>query len=493
MRIDERRPELPSATPPGQPRHWRVIAAGVSVVAVVALFALVLYGIVAGRGGTGPSPNGGPTNLPAGQWHLIDSLTYNTQPPISNGLAPAFSPVNPAIVYEASISPNAVRRSNDGGAHWKSLTLPSGYSQAENIEIFASPLDAHTAFLTIKGAASCAGSASTSSAVYMSPLAYRSGVTSCATTYRTTDEGKSWQVLHFPAQGTIANLMSSLFPYAGPPLLAQGTRLYALLNCGPTCNAGYPRLVASTDGGATWHLADGTVTQQRVCDFTAPPTGSTVYLVVTDGQCDSPANFAYHNNGNPLLASFSETTGPKLSLYRSDDAGATWSHASDFPEGSVLQGMAATTVDGKSLLYANFPAASWQIGNHTESANATQYANEFHVSDDGGRTWRAAPLKGVPTNARVIVSPISPRADGSLVVAFSTASGSDGNGAVIYNWRPGESSWRQFAPALAPQANVVALLRVAAATGGETFWAVMTGRSSLGEQAIAISLASYRP
>ena len=132
-----------------------------------------------------------------------------------------------------------------------------------------------------------------------------SGQVPCGTTYRTTDEGQNWKAISFPINGTISTPLSDSAPYAGTPIQAQGTRLYALLSCGPSCVSPGSRLATSADGGVTWHAADGGGLGQGVCDFAAQPDNQTVFAAVSNGSCD-------------VLNS------PQPSLYRSNNAGTSW-------------------------------------------------------------------------------------------------------------------------------------------------------------------------
>ena len=123
--------------------------------------------------------------------------------------------MDPTIVYETTLNPITVRRSDDGGATWQALDLPPGSNQAIDIEIFPSPLDAHTAFLTVtvnlaygQGTNGCPSSAraSVGGATHGGILA--SGQVPCGTTYRTTDEGQNWKAMSSPS--TARSLRRSL-------------------------------------------------------------------------------------------------------------------------------------------------------------------------------------------------------------------------------------------------------------------------------------------
>ena len=472
----------PTQTPFKQPTRWRAAVAVVATVALISLFALLLHGFATGSNSpnTGPVSNGnGNSNQttgnqqrpPTGAWHTVDTMTYKstvfTQTPV-----PVFSPKNPDIVYETSLSPMSARHSDDGGKTWQALTLPSGSDQAIELEIFASPLDAQTAFLTVtvnlaygQGTNGCPSSSRASVAARGDIMA--SGQVPCSTTYRTTDEGKTWKAISFPVNGTISTPYSDSAPYAGTIIQAQGTRLYALLTCGPTCSSAGGRLVKSSDGGVTWQVADAGGLGSGVCDFAAQPTSNIIFAAVSRGSCDG-------------------INSPTLAIDRSNDAGNDWVHVSFLPQGAS-QGMASVVVGGKALLIVNLPTVSWQ----PHIIGVGQSASEFLVSADGGRTFKASPLAGVPDKAQPIITPLIVESDGSLIVAFSNV---NGHMAKVYSWKLGQASWRMFAPA-APSGQLVALLRAGTSASDETFWAVThdEGVQQDNTTLFTYTVSSYQP
>lgn len=454
-----------------KPNHWRTIAAVASAIAIIALFALLLRGFAGGKGANSPASGEGTatadvtadaTTAPTtpavghGQWKTIEGMTYSTTV-FTQTPYPVFSPLDPNIVYETSMSPISLRRSDDGGATWKALHLPASADQAIVIEIWASPLDAHTAFLTVtvnlaygQGTNACPSSALAAAGGATHGNILASGQVPCSTTYRSTDEGNSWKAISFPVNGTLSTPYSDSAPYAGTPIQAQGTRLYAMLNCGPSCVSPGGRLVTSTNGGATWQVADAGGLGQGVCDFAAQPNSETIFAAVSRGSCD-------------MLNS------PVLALDRSDDAGNNWVHVSFLPQGAS-QGMASVIAGGKPLLFINLPAVNWQ----PHIIGVTQSADEFLASSDGGRTWKKSPLAGAPANATPIIAPLMVRADGSLIVAFTTQA-DQGQAAKVYSWKPGATSWQVIAPA--PDGRVSTLRYTVSPTGEESFWAVITSKS----------------
>jgi hypothetical protein len=494
--IDEQRPE--SSTPPVQPdrpnrpnrpnrpiithTRWRNVAAVISAVALIALFALLLRGFAAGKGSPGPAGAGStatsqtptPPSSAHGQWHPVDSLTYMTQT-FGQTPYPVFSPRDPAIVYETTLSPMSARRSDNGGASWQTLKLPSSSDQALDIEIFASPLDAHTAFLTVtvnlaygQGTNACPSSSRASVGGATNGNILASGQVPCSTTYRTIDEGKTWHAITFPINGTISTPLFDSATYAGSPIQAQGTPLYAMLSCGPTCLSPGNRLVKSMDGGASWHVADAGGLGQGVCDFAAQPGGQTIFAAVSRGSCDA-------------------INSPALALDRSDDAGTNWVHVSYLPMGAS-EGMTSVLVGGKYQLYINLPAVSWQ----PHIIGVTQAPNEFMMSNDGGHTWKTAPLKGVPDRVQPVIAPLIVRADGSLVVAFVLANTPNAS-VIVYSWKHGDTSWREFAPA--PHGQMSTLLRTVSSTGDETYWAVINsgGIQQGNNMTFTFTISSYQP
>lgn len=470
------------------PSPWRNVAAVTSAVAIIALFAALLYSFAGGKGFFGPAGRGGTATIGTqvhqtssqtpqanahGQWHVADSMSYTTQE-FPGTPHPMFSPVNPAIVYQATENPFTVRRSDDSGATWSALHLPADANQAIGIEIFASSLDAHTAFLTVttnlaygQGPDACPSSAHGPVGFGTHGPVLASGQMPCSTTYRTTNDGATWTAIRFPVNGTISTPFSEAGPTAGSAatlLQAQGTRLFALLTCGPTCGGGMGRLVRSTDGGATWSVADGGGLGQGVCDFATQPNSQTVFAAVSSGSCDT-------------------INAPALSLYRSDNAGRTWSSVSTLPQGGTSEGMAVVIVGGKPLLVMNMPTVSWQ----PHIIGVSLSVSEFRVSSDGGHTWVSSPLQGVPEKAKPVITPLIVQADGSLIVAFSPSG--DGQNAMLYSWKPGQTSWRVFAPA--PNGTLKTLLHTVAPSGDETFWAVIQG--SFADQNVSLTVEKYQP
>ena len=475
-------------TPFKPPPRWRTAVAVVATVALISLFALLLHGFAASNNPSSPAGtnNGGSnsatsndnsnpttndnTQPPKGAWHTVDTMTYSstvfTQTPY-----PVFSPKNPAIVYETSLSPMAARRSDDGGKTWQQLDLPTSVEQAIELELFASPLDARAVFLTVtvnlaygQGPSSCPTASRASVGAHGAILA--SGQMPCSTTYRSTDEGATWKAISFPMNGTISTPYSESAPFAGTLLQAQGTRLYAMLTCGPTCGGGSGRLVKSSDGGATWSVADAGGLGSGVCDYTAQPNSAIIFAAVSRGSCEG-------------------LNAPTLAIDRSNDAGENWVHVSFLPQGAS-QGMASVIVGGKALLVVNLPAVSWQP--HIISVG--QSASEFLVSVDGGRTFKAAPLAGVPAKAQPILAPLIVESDGSLVVAFTT---NDGQAAKVYSWKLGQASWRMFAPT--PNGQLARLLRAGTPGADETFWAVIqdNGVQQDNTMLYTFTVSSYQP
>ncbi|HET9980369.1 MAG TPA: hypothetical protein VFQ32_07990, partial [Ktedonobacterales bacterium] len=177
---------------------------------------------------------------------------------------------------------------------------------------------------------------------------------------------------------------------------------------------------------------------------------------------------------------------PTLAIDRSNDAGNDWVHVSFLPQGAS-QGMASVVVGGKALLIVNLPTVSWQ----PHIIGVGQSASEFLVSADGGRTFKASPLAGVPDKAQPIITPLIVESDGSLIVAFSNV---NGHMAKVYSWKLGQASWRMFAPA-APSGQLVALLRAGTSASDETFWAVThdEGVQQDNTTLFTYTVSSYQP
>jgi photosystem II stability/assembly factor-like uncharacterized protein len=171
----------------------------------------------------------------------------------------------------------------------------------------------------------------------------------------------------------------------------------------------------TTDGGANWHVLD---------DYSKPSdwTYRDIHLVVVH-----PEN----------SAELYMTTG--MGLYRSTDAGATWtlivdnSFAIGYPDHLIV-----SPRDGNTMFMAG---AGENPGTWRESKNARA---TIARSTDRGVTWSDA-SKGLPADRRPNIEAMSLAAykDGFTLFAGDT----DG---IVYASEDGAESWTRIAGGLAP-------------------------------------------
>lgn len=458
-----------------------------AALAVVAMLALLFHAFATGRNApTTGTPHGPSGPSVHGTWETIPGLTLTTtqQGPSS---IPAVAPSDPNTVYEATLAPYMVRRTTDAGATWTSLNVPGktdvqvagSTSGVEDVQVFVSPLDAKSVFLTLTFAlppSSLASACPTladlqsqataaSAGPSTAPLAMtlpRSGSIPCSLQYHSGDGGGSWKLLTLPVRAALANLAPI---YAAPPvniLRAQGSRLYAAAGCGPLCQGPGDDILTSTDGGTTWAVADHDIRAAGyyVCDFTAAPSGSDVYAFASKESC-----------GNESV--------PPIYLWHSGDAGAHWTLVGQ-PPANVSFGMAVVAQPGgASLLYAHLPRAAAQP--HT--IQMTNDATSLKVSSDGGKTWQAAPAGGALDNAQPS-GPLAVLGDGTIVEAFANM-----GAATLYGWKQGDAAWHVVAPVLQGQ---VSQLLVVPQGGAERLIAITAGYTGgKGQNTATYTIQSY--
>ncbi len=256
-----------------------------------------------------------------------------------------------------------LRRSDDFGQTWVNLTPPqiAGVSYPANIGYVTgemSPLNPKVYILTLQ--------------LYNAPCP--NGNRNCQIQYVTTDGGATWSHVTLPASGLLGAHSPISIPQGMAPL-AQGTRLYSFLSSEQLAASGVTpsgRLVVSDDGGVTWRFTDAPLAARNlsVYGFTAPLSGSTVYAIV----------------GAPLDSVPGPT--PTLSLWRSGDAGATWTAAGALPSQYVAGLLASVNqVNGQVSLYL--------------LAGTKMDAPSLYASANGGATWSAPtalPENPVSTN-----------------------------------------------------------------------------------------------
>ncbi len=435
------------------------VATVVSLAAVVALFVILFHGFASGRS-TGQKPGGlgsaaPPTSaLPSGTWTAIPGLTNEVALPV-------IAPSNPSVVYEASASQNAsaplaLRRSEDDGATWQKLPLPSGsLPPVDLFSLAVSPLDASTVFLSLStyennhpGFQCHSGQAFNGSS---NALARLSGSPGCPAQYYSADAGQHWSKLSLPIQGSIGAPIQPEFlaTSSTSSFRVQGQRLYSALggfdNNGVEIGVDSIRIVASDDGGKTWQLVDAQLAAsgQFICDYMPTSTGTTIFAITQTG-----GNFCYSDSS---ITDY---------LWRSDDGGATWNEVSRLPD--VASNLALVPQSGSAppLIYIHMPEVAQ--GGSLQPSNVPP---ELEVSADGGQTWRAAPTKGLPAGTARSYGPLGVLSNGLVLKAFQASDQT----LTLCAWKNGESSWQQVTQHVTPS---IAYVLVTTGSGLTTIWLV---------------------
>jgi photosystem II stability/assembly factor-like uncharacterized protein len=440
-------------------RRVRGVAAALAIAAVVALFAFLFRGFTLSHTASGPQDTPTPrgavtptaqantssTPLPS-QWAAATTTLENQQ------ALPMIAPSNANIIYEAAAGSGKVavlRRSDDGGKTWHNLSLPGGKLPSIDVaSIAVSPLNPVVVVLSLSTYSGNYPNCTSALAQGGSnPLIALSGSTPCTQQYLSTNSGKNWSLMHLPGNGFLGapELNQVVLPNSSDIFRAQGQRLYAMLGIaiinGNAVYTSGARIVSSNDGGKTWQYADAALeaSGQYICDYRPTATGSTLFAIAQNGSfCyDFPTSTSY--------------------LWRSDDAGATWTQVSQFP---ALASNLAVVSRGASapLLYA-LPATPYNDG-----AGAGKGLSLF-VSNDGGKTWNNAPTKGIPGDATQEQGPLATLSDGSVIVEWQLPGETD----TLLSLSPGASTWRSVVDHIAIGAGNVL---VTTSQGADTLWVI---------------------
>lgn len=310
--------------------------------------------------------------------------------PVSDGpLAPAVTVLDADHAWSITYGPGTteqtgsptdvlrlvVDRTVDGGRTWQTAAVPGNYPGTSQALVF---LDARHGFLL------CA------------PMRFSSGV---STTLETADGGATWS----PAG--IGDWLGSMFSASDAVTLWSGAEQEA----GPVL---HPILDVSRDGGATWQDA-------RLPGLEGQNGGAQTWLA-------GPPSFADPANGLVTVdSSDGEVTTTRI--YRTVDAGRSWSLATDRPvEASAAVAVLDTdhgllpVVNPTGLLMSSDGGGTWQnhslsdltvdewmtwIGavdaSHAAALVPTEHSSAgplaLYLSGDAGETWRPADF-GTPTN-----------------------------------------------------------------------------------------------
>lgn len=430
---------LPAPTPlHNERRIRRRLVSGVTAIAAVLIIALITTALFVSHSTskgatTGNQGAASSTPTPGNQgWISIPALS-NSQ------VQPIIAPSNPQVIYEASKDLKVLRRSDDDGAHWKNLSLPVQASQVEYPFLIINAGNAQNVFLVLAFAQS--SPACSTSQAPSGRINADSG-SSCQIPYYSTDGGGHWGLMRWDAQ---ADVSGTVVPFG--PIVAQGNRLYTLF----FDQNQHQRLVASSDEGATWQFADEALRAQGqgLCNFTAAPTGSAIFVLAQSGYCSQPVGYLRSNALDYQARS-------EVAVWRTDDAGAHWALAGGFPyqNPDTQAFMAVSSAGTQPTLFA----AAGQGNTYTRL-----------VSADGGQTWQPLPTQGIPANASMLFLSRSALSDGSALALIQV--GQD-NAISFYAWKPGDQAWHQATPPFIGDAldPVVA----SSARGHDTLWVVTT-------------------
>jgi hypothetical protein len=425
--------------------HWRASAAVMAVIAVVALFAVVVHSF------TSTGRHLVPSATHPGTWTKLYTVRTETGVPV-------VAPGDPSVVYRLTGS-LAFQRSDNGGQTWTTYSAPrqkvTGDPNASLLALQASPLNAREIFVTISSSPSnpnCptpnyTSEIQSSSSNVLAETATLAGGYSCTFQYVSTDGGSSWSTPVVPVKGDIGQFYFSGGSQLTPPFVAQGNRLYTSLS--PDINGPQPqgfRLVGSTDG-IHWSAADAPLAAQNlsVFEYAATSNGATVFATTLP---------------NTSAGGFNRE------LWRSDDAGVHWTDLGTFPMASNPEDttylMGAATLAGQTSVY--YATVSYlTVPPPTPSAAAPVFAvngrinpNNIYASVDNGKTWQVAPMAGIPSGQGAAPLSLGTLRNGSLVMEFdtqlsslrTTTAASAGN-LTFFGWRPGDQTWTALSPSLA--------------------------------------------
>lgn len=424
-----------SENDPMRPSSRRLgLPALAAVTLIVALLIGVFHAVAPGWGGIFASATPPLTFAalpgPRGQWVTVNGMSNGT---------PAIVTSDPLVVYEVfndtmeSSGPPVLKRSSDGGATWQVLPIPGGQVQASGmgtlVTAIPSPTNPNLVFLTVgvpyprscptwpPGAHYQTYATGSGHASMLSAGIPASGYIQCSYEYLSTDGGHTWRQITLPFGGQLFPAPFGRLGSGNLDLYTQGDRFYSV----DQGDHGEQHLVRSDDGGATWRVIDLpqaalAATGQTFYDYRPAPTGSMVFATTSD------------------------VNATNYTLWRSDNAGASWRPViGSFPDNGYTS-MQVIDRSGNTvpLLYI---ALSGQDG-----TSPTGSATQFMVSTDGGVTWTAAPTNGLLPPSQMEPMLQGTLADGSILVEGPRPSPSGPSALVFYAWKDGQSAWRQVAP-----------------------------------------------
>jgi len=428
-----------------------------------------------------------------GHWVVVSKFTDTGYQGIT------VAPSNPQVIYTTTSSA-ALRRSDDGGQTWTTVSVPTqdfpSPAAVSYPQITVSPLNPQVVIVTLGSDPSnpnCPASklgpgtltppGSATQARTLSEDIPLSGGYSCTFQYVSGNGGASWTKLALADQVKLSTF--------GGYFQAGGTHLYDFAQ--PNLNGQAPqtgRLMGSADGGVTWAPADALLAAngQGILQYAATTTGSTIFAVTIPNTSMNGDGGAY----TPML-------------WRSDDAGAHWTNEGDFnqpaPDKNGVTGqytlLTATSVGGQTLLYELKPGYAPRPGStpipYPEEPFTPNYIapGDIFFSADSGHTWSEASQQGVPAGlyagSYANLGVVGTLDDGQITLFFyksivhvthlpnsngytSTVTIKD---AAYYAWSPSEQSWQQLTPSFDGHLVARQWITPATASQPETIWQIV--------------------
>jgi hypothetical protein len=442
--------------PPSVRQHrWQWIFGTIAAVVVVTLLALVLQGAFAGRATVGP------TKSQTGKWQILDKLTVKSDTVAAQ--PPVIAPSNPQVVFEATSSISgqggkavtfaSLRRTEDGGATWKTLKLPLPIANVSTIQIQVSPLSAQIVFMSIWDRSS----------ITCEPTNGTVGE-GCERGYVSYNGGGSWRTQLLPVRGILD---------LSQPIALQQNRMLARNACNDNSCI---HLLMSQDGAQTWEVIDNQLTAQvqLVCSFVATPRAGMLYVLTAKNGALSPQPGC----GQPASA---------MTLWRSDDVASQLS-ASDLGTHWIQLGSLPSISQSSAQLNASYAELLSAPGVGLVYLSVTQWSDSrapILVSEDYGVTWHPMPTLPIGAESVLQSRAAATMHDGSLVFAIN-----DGRGNTsIYTWQPDDSNsgWTRLPPLpvtasqvgeviVAPvgswQNTIIVMLRQSSTSGKTTYTVV---------------------
>ena len=328
----------------------------------------------------------------------------------------------------------ALYGTTDDGAHWSNITTPGTFDPVAKITALDF-LDARYGWAAVLG-------------LDAQPL----------TLYRTANGGRSWRAMPPNVCMPTTRLTAAPCGAAVSISFVDRKRGWMLL----TADDATGTLIATVDGGTTWHRVATTPFGGRVqfADRNVGWAESGEGTVDRNGTPIKPDSVMYHSrNGGttwqhvPLppgesygrsartinSPQFFGATGvvtarvtlaarPKITVFASDDAGNTW---------TARAGPAGTTVKAADTAHLRFSAA-------TVSDWALLVGAHLYVTHDGGRRWTAV----VPTGGPLYeIDFVSPSSAWLLALAQTCTPPADWcRNWVLFHTTDGGTTWRPISP-----------------------------------------------